>query len=166
MRFRISDEKRWASEFEAHSPDTLRQGVEAARRSWLPAVHPRFRLRTRMSEIARWESERMGRADAPADARRSWAAQAATWRGRAEAEYRRDIGANLRLHVLGPRSGTWLSADNRLPAPRIGERVSAAEAATWFERAVNVARVDREIAELGHWLAGDSRQRPQLVRVK
>lgn len=118
---RLSDECAWASEpWASDGPGSLAAGI---RRAWAVRIeerrpgagHPSLALRHRLTEIEHWIQERRARSDATDDARRSWEAQAATWRHRAAVDY--GDRSTLRLQVqyrpdewLGPtRGGTAAS---------------------------------------------------------
>jgi hypothetical protein len=133
LALRLTDEFGWEDRFGADSPATLAAG---ARRAWSRYVehvrpgagHPLLALRRRLQEIDTWIAERRARAGATDDARRSWEAQAATWRYRATSEYGGDARSSpLRLHVQGA-TGDWLVPGNVLPAPRIAADLRAAAA--------------------------------------
>lgn len=112
MKFRLSDERSWSSEFVANDAESLRHGIAAAWDVRIELVrrnpgttHPAFALPRRLAEIDGWLAERLARAIVTDDQRRSWEAQASHWRHSAN----RDLGGDdscspLRLHVLAGES--------------------------------------------------------------
>lgn len=132
MRLRVTDERVWASEFDAASPAELAAGI---RRAWDERIreagaseHPAIALRARLAEVDRWLAERMAREGATDEQRQSWRANAVHRRYQA----RRDLGdatlSTLRLHVRGETgAGTWLTIMRPAPGNEAGAPLALTE---------------------------------------
>jgi len=189
VRFRLSDETVWTSEFTADDASGLARGIAGAWDARIEltrrnpgATHPAFALAERMAEIARWEAERSARATSTEEQRRSWAAQVCHWRHCA----RRDLGGDtdtspLRLHAWAPgdpgRISVWSTLCARTMrggwacspmAPRVPRVISADVAAELWDGAVAMAdwcrQLDSFADRVGDAVRSALHPRPTLVR--
>jgi len=108
MKFRISNGRSRAIEFDASTPHALMSGIRSALSSWVQPQpgregHPLMQLRARLAWADRWLAERLARPGLTVDRERTLHAQAITFR--TQALTAADVMARVELHF--EHSGEW-----------------------------------------------------------
>jgi len=168
MRFRLSNGRDWAGEFDAVAPIALAAGIQRVRATRLRTQgaggHPIIALRRRLAEVDRWLREREARCGGTTD-------QLGSWRGiasvrRHDARRAAGIVESLALHVRTP-GGDWAHTGRGVLPLSVPWTLSAADlragAQQWFaDAADNLAHIAR-ISGLASFVSADMLAPPRLA---